>query len=106
MTRTASRPDVASGCSTASVASMMLVVLDVLAIDGRSVHRRPYWERRQLLEGSSSRVTTGRPRRVTRAARRSGSALSTSGLEGVVTKKRSGHYLPGRRGWIGTKNRD
>jgi ATP-dependent DNA ligase len=28
------------------------------------------------------------------------------GLEGVVAKKRSGHYLPGRRGWIKTKNRD
>ena len=27
------------------------------------------------------------------------------GLEGVVAKKRSGHYLPGRRGWIKTKNR-
>jgi ATP-dependent DNA ligase len=28
------------------------------------------------------------------------------GLEGVVAKKRSGHYLPGRRGWIKSKNRD
>jgi ATP-dependent DNA ligase len=27
-------------------------------------------------------------------------------LRGVVTKKRSGHYLPGRRGWIKTKNRE
>jgi ATP-dependent DNA ligase len=27
------------------------------------------------------------------------------GLEGVVAKKRSGHYLRGRRGWIKTKNR-
>ena len=27
------------------------------------------------------------------------------GLGGVVAKKRSGHYLPGRRGWIKTKNR-
>jgi ATP-dependent DNA ligase len=25
-------------------------------------------------------------------------------LEGVVAKKRSGHYLPGRHGWIKTKN--
>jgi bifunctional non-homologous end joining protein LigD len=29
---------------------VMLIVFDVLAIDGRAVHRRPYWERRQLLE--------------------------------------------------------
>jgi ATP-dependent DNA ligase len=27
------------------------------------------------------------------------------GLEGVVAKNGSGHYLPGRRGWIKTKNR-
>jgi hypothetical protein len=27
-------------------------------------------------------------------------------LEGVVAKRRSGRYLPGRGGWIKTKNRD
>jgi ATP-dependent DNA ligase len=32
--------------------------------------------------------------------------LQVAGLaEGVGAKKRSGHYLPGRRGWIKTKNR-
>jgi ATP-dependent DNA ligase len=85
---------------------VMLIVFDVLAIDGRPVHRRPYWERRQLLEGlrlegdywsTTPSVTDGEAlwERVT--------AL---GLEGIVAKKRSGHYLPGRRGWIKTKNRD
>jgi len=29
---------------------VMLIDFDVLAIDGRAVHRRPYWERRRLLE--------------------------------------------------------
>src|SRR3954470_24189483 len=29
---------------------VILIVFDVLAIDGQSVHRRPYSERRQLLE--------------------------------------------------------
>src|SRR3954451_25205916 len=29
---------------------VMLIVFDVLAIDGRAVHRRAYWERRHLLE--------------------------------------------------------
>ena len=29
---------------------VMLIIVDVLAIDGRAVHRRPYWERRRLLE--------------------------------------------------------
>ena len=40
-----------------------------------------------------------------RTARRSGRRVVDLGLEGVVAKKRSGHYLPGRRGWIKTKNR-
>ena len=44
-------PGSAIGCSTASDRiDVMLVVFDVLAIDGRDVTRRPYWERRQLLE--------------------------------------------------------
>src|SRR3954451_24395478 len=30
---------------------VILVVFDVLAIDGRDITRRPYWERRHLLEG-------------------------------------------------------
>jgi hypothetical protein len=28
----------------------MLVIFDLLAVEGRDVTRRPYWERRQLLE--------------------------------------------------------
>jgi len=27
----------------------MLIVFDLLAVEGRDVTRRPYWERRQLL---------------------------------------------------------
>ena len=30
---------------------VMLIVFDLLAAAGRNVTRRPYWERRQLLEG-------------------------------------------------------
>ena len=30
--------------------AVMLIAFDVLAIDGRDVTRRPYWERQQLLE--------------------------------------------------------
>src|SRR6476469_9476966 len=30
---------------------VILIVFDVLAIDGRAVYRRPRWERRQRLEG-------------------------------------------------------
>jgi hypothetical protein len=85
---------------------VMLIIFDVLAIDGRAVHRRPYWERRHLLEdlaldGHYWSTTPGHT---------DGEALWEKvcrlRLEGVVAKKRSGHYLPGRRGWIKTKNRD
>ena len=54
---------------------------------------------------STWKATRGRPR----PAYQDGDALWEKvcelGLEGVVAKKRAGHYLPGRRGWIKTKNR-
>jgi bifunctional non-homologous end joining protein LigD len=85
---------------------VMLIVFDVLAIDGRPVHRRPYWERRQLLEG----LELDGDYWSTTPSHMDGEALwqrvVDPGLEGVVAKKRSGHYLPGRRGWIKAKNRD
>ena len=84
---------------------VMLVIFDVLAIDGRSVHRRPYSERRQLLEHLDLRGDHWS----TTASHHDGQALwekvVSLGLEGVVAKRRSGHYLPGRRGWIKAKNR-
>ena len=84
---------------------VMLVVFDLLAIDGRDVTRRPYWERRQLLED----LDLGRRRVGDEPVYEDGEVLWEKvcqlGLEGVVAKKRTGHYLPGRRGWIKTKNR-
>jgi ATP-dependent DNA ligase len=84
--------------------SIVLVVFDVLAIDGCDVTRRPYWERRQLLE----QLDLNGEHWATTSAYADGEALWDKvveiGLEGVVAKRRSGHYLPGRRGWIKTKN--
>jgi bifunctional non-homologous end joining protein LigD len=77
---------------------VMLVVFYVLAIDGRPVHRRPYWERRQLLES----LELDGDAWSTTPSHTDGEALWDKvcelGLEGVVAKRRSGHYLPGRRG--------
>jgi bifunctional non-homologous end joining protein LigD len=85
---------------------VMLVVFDVLAVDARPVHRRPYWERRQLL----GQLQLDGDRWSTTPSYTDGEALLERvvalGLEGVVARKRSGHYLPGRRGWIKTKNRE
>jgi bifunctional non-homologous end joining protein LigD len=84
---------------------VMLIVFDVLAVDGRSVTRRPYWERRQLLED----LALDGDYWSTTSSLADGEALweriCRLGLEGVVAKKRAGHYLPGRRGWIKIKNR-
>jgi ATP-dependent DNA ligase len=74
-------------------------------IDGRPVHRRPFWQRRQLLES----LELDSDYWSTTPSYSEGEALwkrvTELGLEGVVAKKRSGHYLPGQRGWIKTKNR-
>src|SRR6476660_544977 len=84
---------------------VILIVFDLLAIDGRAVYRRPRWERRQLLEG----LALNGDYWSTTPSHTDGEALWEKvcelGLEGVVAKKRSSHYLPGRRGWIKTKNR-
>jgi bifunctional non-homologous end joining protein LigD len=85
---------------------IMLIVFDLLVAEGRDVTRRPYWERRQLLED----LELDGDAWATTPVYQDGDALWTKvcqlGLEGVVAKKRSGHYLPGRRGWIKTKNRE
>jgi bifunctional non-homologous end joining protein LigD len=84
---------------------VMLIVLDLLALEGRDMARRPYWERRQLLENLALEGDYWS----TTPSHTDGEVLWEKvcelGLEGVVAKKRSGHYLPGRRSWIKTKNR-
>jgi bifunctional non-homologous end joining protein LigD len=85
---------------------VMLVIFDLLAVEGRDATRRPYWERRQLLEDLCLEGDAWS----TTPSHTDGEALWQKvcelGLEGVVAKKCSGHYLPGRRTWIKTKNRD
>jgi ATP-dependent DNA ligase len=83
---------------------VMLIVFDLLAAEGRDVTRRPYWERRQLLEG----LDLDGDGWATTPAYQDGEALWEKvcelGLEGVA-KKRSGTTCRARRGWIKTKNR-
>ena len=70
------------------------IVFDLLAIGGREVTRRPYWERRQLLEDLALEGEYWS----TTPSYLDGAALWEKvwelGLERVVAKKRSGHYLP------------
>ncbi|GGO82412.1 non-homologous end-joining DNA ligase [Nonomuraea cavernae] len=83
------------------------MIFDVLHVDDRSVVRLPYDERRELLE----RLVTPGFRWQTPVAFRGGSraALAASrelGLEGVVVKRRTSPYRPGRRSpeWTKVKN--
>jgi bifunctional non-homologous end joining protein LigD len=84
------------------------LVFDVLYLDGKSVMRRPYTERRALLEalpiaGPSVQVppsTRGDGAKVVEASKR-------TGLEGVMAKRLDSIYEPGKRSraWLKVKNR-
>jgi bifunctional non-homologous end joining protein LigD len=77
---------------------LVLMVFDLLVLDGEPVHRRPLAERRRLLEEvldpASERVRLS-------PAFEDGPALleaaSAQGLEGVVAKRADAPYRPGRR---------
>jgi len=82
------------------------LVFDVLWLDGESLVARPYAERREVLEGltmdgawncPTSHVGDGESLRQATLAR---------GLEGVVAKRLSSPYEPGRRSkaWLKVKN--
>lgn len=83
------------------------LVFDVLHLDGRSVLRLPYEERRALVEslalsGDHFRTPAyyrGGGEQVLEAARR-------TGLEGVVAKRLASFYQPGRRStdWVKVKH--
>jgi bifunctional non-homologous end joining protein LigD len=77
------------------------VPFDVLHVGGRLVTDLPWYDRRELLEG----LLPGVP-----PVFEDGPLLLTStraqGLEGVMAKRRSGRYYPGRRTetWVKVKN--
>jgi bifunctional non-homologous end joining protein LigD len=85
---------------------LTLFVFDVLSVEGEPVVSLPYSDRRRILE----ELQLDAPAWRTPTAFGDGEALweAVCGyeLEGVVAKRLSGRYLPGRRGWIKTKNRD
>jgi bifunctional non-homologous end joining protein LigD len=84
-----------------------VMVFDVLALDGEDLRRRPYTERRAILE--SLELTDGW---VVPPVSSDGPAMiATSlefGLEGVIAKRAASRYHSGRRGrdWIKVKHAD
>ncbi len=90
-----------------NAAQAVLVAFDVLYLDGISLLRKRYTDRRQVLEALAARA----PALLVppQLAGPGASALEYSrahGLEGVVAKRKDSVYLPGRRGqgWIKTRN--
>ncbi|HYZ93587.1 MAG TPA: non-homologous end-joining DNA ligase [Actinomycetota bacterium] len=82
------------------------VAFDLLYLDGRDLTARPYSERRELLEETV--VPTDRFQ-ISPAVDGMGTALFDAareqGLEGIVAKKRSSRYEPGKRSkfWLKVK---
>jgi bifunctional non-homologous end joining protein LigD len=83
------------------------MVFDLLHLDGRSTMPLPYWRRRELLE---SLEASGPSWRTPAAHVGQGQALLAAtreqGLEGLVAKRLTSPYEPGRRSrsWLKVKN--
>jgi bifunctional non-homologous end joining protein LigD len=84
------------------------MVFDVLYLDGRSLMRLPYEERRARLdelglEGASWRTPRAHPGE----GRTLLEASAEQGLEGIIAKRLDSAYEPGRRGgaWVKVKNK-
>jgi len=106
------RPDVgllqavATGDLDAGEVTLRYMVFDILHHDGRSLVRRTYDERREILravveEGEYVTVPPAHTGTLAQAEKIS----RELGLEGVVAKRRDATYLPGRRGqaWVKLK---
>src|SRR5262249_23662371 len=82
------------------------MIFDLLSLDGRSLLNDSYARRRTELEALDLNDVRWQPPEAFDDGPALWEAVCTHELEGVVTKRRSGRYLPGDRGWIKTKNRD
>jgi bifunctional non-homologous end joining protein LigD len=104
------RMHVASAAEAGRLANqdpVVYLIFDLLHLDGRSLLELPYSDRRQLLDGLELEGARWRTPPVLRGG--GAAALRTSqrrGQEGIIAKRRSSHYLPGRRSpdWVKIKN--
>jgi bifunctional non-homologous end joining protein LigD len=79
------------------------VIFDLLYLDGEDLTDAPYKRRRELLEGLELEGEAWRtPRAATTKIKELLAAAAAQGVEGLVLKKRSSPYVPGRRtgDWI------
>ncbi|MGO9819984.1 MAG: DNA ligase D [Solirubrobacteraceae bacterium] len=86
---------------------VVYAIFDLLYLDGHNLMALPYEQRRERLEelglsGPAWRVPAAHPEN----GRRLLEATAAQGLEGVVAKRRTSRYEPGRRtgAWVKVKN--
>ena len=82
------------------------VAFDLLELDGESLVDRPWWLRRELLEGLDWRGASAVPTMVCDDGPALLAATAALGVEGVVCKRRKARYVCGRRtnAWVKVKN--
>jgi bifunctional non-homologous end joining protein LigD len=85
---------------------MVYVIFDVLSLDGRSLMREPYLERRRQLEALNLDGIYWRTPENFDDGEALFEVVCKRGLEGVVAKRVDGRYRPGERGWVKMKNRN
>jgi bifunctional non-homologous end joining protein LigD len=85
----------------------VLMIFDVLHLDGRPALALPYTDRRSILEGLQlSGVSWQTPAVVEGNAEQAVHLSQVEGLEGIVAKRRASTYRPGQRSpdWTKLKN--
>jgi DNA ligase-1 len=79
-------------------------VFDILSVNGESLIKKPYCERRKILSGvikKNDTMTLSESVRTNDEAeiQKLHNQFLSEGFEGAVIKKWEGQYLPGRQGW-------
>jgi bifunctional non-homologous end joining protein LigD len=85
---------------------VVYVIFDVLSVEGVSLMRAPYSERRAQLEALNLNGIYWRTPEAFDHGEALFEAICERELEGIVAKRVDGRYRPGERGWIKIKNRN
>jgi bifunctional non-homologous end joining protein LigD len=95
------------GLLQADAARAVLVAFDVLYLDGTSLIRKRYSDRRRVLEALAANAPSMLvPPRLDGSGADALRYSQEQGLEGVVAKRKDSVYLPGKRGhsWVKERN--
>ncbi|UGT39841.1 ATP-dependent DNA ligase [Nocardia yamanashiensis] len=95
------------GLLRADSARAVFVAFDVLYLDGTSLVRKRYEDRRRVLEALAAQAPSLHvPPRLDGSGAEALRYSQEHGMEGVVAKRRDSVYLPGKRGqsWLKTRN--